>query len=261
MIPQYEMLFRLLLAAALGSVIGFERERLNWAAGLRTHMLVCVGAALIMLVSAFGFADALSQKNVDFDPSRVAAQVVSGIGFLGAGAILMRGEVVRGLTTAASLWSVAGIGLAVGGGMYTTAVGATFIILLILAGLKPLERRFIAVKQQRSVYLLADRGSVSFDSVHQALGSGSARIKQFIAQQCPGSARSRHSPQSDRQTGHGPGPWRHAQGDGGRHLQGNAKGRVVCRDDGYLPHDDCRGGPCDVSGCSAGRNEPHLDER
>lgn len=182
MIPQYEMLFRLLLAAALGSVIGFERERLNWAAGLRTHMLVCVGAALIMLVSAFGFADALSQKNVDFDPSRVAAQVVSGIGFLGAGAILMRGEVVRGLTTAASLWSVAGIGLAVGGGMYTTAVGATFIILLILAGLKPLERRFIAVMQQRSVDLLVDRGSVSFDSVQQALGSGSARIKQFIAQ-------------------------------------------------------------------------------
>lgn len=183
MIGNIELLSRLVLAAALGSVIGFERERMNWSAGLRTHMLVCVGSALIMLVSAFGFADVLGQKNVVLDPSRIAAQVVSGIGFLGAGAILMRGEVVRGLTTAASLWSVAGVGLAVGGGMYTAAIGATIIILIILAGIKPLERRFISVKQQRSVQLLAERGSVSLDSVHNALGSGSIRVKQLIVQQ------------------------------------------------------------------------------
>jgi putative Mg2+ transporter-C (MgtC) family protein len=140
-IGNFEILSRLLMAALLGSVIGFERERLNWAAGLRTHMLVCVGASLMMMVSAFGFADALTQKNVVLDPSRVAAQVVSGIRFLGAGSILLRGEVVRGLTTAASLWSVAGIGLAVGRGMYTAAIGATVIILIILSGMKPLERR------------------------------------------------------------------------------------------------------------------------
>ncbi|MFM0211348.1 MgtC/SapB family protein [Paraburkholderia sediminicola] len=174
---------RLGLAALLGSVIGFERERLNWAAGLRTHMLVCVGSSLIMLVSAFGFADVLGEKSVVLDPSRMAAQVVSGIGFLGAGAILMRGEIVRGLTTAASLWSVAGVGLAVGGGMYTAAIGATAIMLIILAGVKPLERRFIAVKQERSIHLLAERGSVSLDSVHTALGAGSVRVKQFIVQQ------------------------------------------------------------------------------
>ena len=183
MIGNLEVLSRLLMAALLGSVIGFERERLNWAAGLRTHMLVCVGASLMMMVSAFGFADALTQKNVVLDPSRVAAQVVSGIGFLGAGSILLRGEVVRGLTTAASLWSVAGIGLAVGGGMYTAAFGATIIILIILAGVKPLERRFISVKQQRNIQLLAERGSVSLDSLHRALGMGSIRVKQFIVQQ------------------------------------------------------------------------------
>lgn len=183
MIGNLEILSRLLMAALLGSVIGFERERLNWAAGLRTHMLVCVGASLMMMVSAFGFADALTQKNVVLDPSRVAAQVVSGIGFLGAGSILLRGEVVRGLTTAASLWSVAGIGLAVGGGMYTAAVGATIIILIILVGVKPLERRFISVKQQRSIHLLVERGRVSLDSVHNALGSGSVRVRQFIVQQ------------------------------------------------------------------------------
>ncbi|WP_321955331.1 MgtC/SapB family protein [Paraburkholderia bannensis] len=183
MIGNFELLSRLLMAALPGSVTGFERERLNWAAGLRTHMLVCVGAALMMLVSAFGFADVLGERNVVLDPSRVAAQVVSGIGFLGAGSILLRGKVVRGLTTAASLWSVAGIGLAVGGGMYTAAISATVIIVIILAGVKPLERRFIAVRQQRSIQLLAERGSVSLDSVHQALGSGSVRVKQLFVQQ------------------------------------------------------------------------------
>jgi putative Mg2+ transporter-C (MgtC) family protein len=182
-ISHFELVLRLILAALLGSVIGFERERLNWAAGLRTHMLVCVGASLIMLVSIFGFADILGQKDVSLDPSRVAAQVVSGIGFLGAGSILLRGEVVRGLTTAASLWSVAGVGLATGGGMYIAAVSATVIILIILAGIKPIERRFISIKQQRSLHILADRGSLSLETVHRALGSSSVRVKQFIMQQ------------------------------------------------------------------------------
>jgi putative Mg2+ transporter-C (MgtC) family protein len=108
-----ETLLRLLVAAVLGSLIGFERERLLWAAGIRTHMLVCVGACLFMIVSAYGFASVLG-PNVVLDPSRIAAQVVSGIGFLGAGAILARGEIVKGLTTAASIWTVAAIGLAVG---------------------------------------------------------------------------------------------------------------------------------------------------
>lgn len=183
MISNLELVSRLILAAMLGSIIGFERERLNWSAGLRTHMLVCVGSALIMLVSIFGFTDVLGHKDVVLDPSRVAAQVVSGIGFLGAGSILLRGEIVRGLTTAASLWSVAGIGLAVGGGMYVASISATIIILIILAGVKPLERRFIAVKQQRSVNLWADRGSLSLDIMQQILGSASVRIKQFIVQQ------------------------------------------------------------------------------
>ncbi len=183
MITQWEIISRLVLAAALGSVIGFERERLSWAAGLRTHMLVCVGSALVMIVSAFGFADILGTPNVVLDPSRIAAQVVSGIGFLGAGSILLRGEVIRGLTTAASLWAVAAVGLAVGGGMYTAAIAATIIILIILAGLKPLERRFIAVKQQRQIQLAAERATVSLSSVDKALGTGSVRVKQFIVQQ------------------------------------------------------------------------------
>ena len=125
MLSPSHFIARLVLAALLGSLIGLERERLQWVAGLRTHMLVCVGASLIMIVSSFGFADILGHPNVTLDPSRVAAQVVSGIGFLGAGTILLRREVIRGLTTAASLWTVAAIGLAVGGGLYTGAVAAT----------------------------------------------------------------------------------------------------------------------------------------
>ncbi|CAL8480678.1 Protein MgtC (plasmid) [Caballeronia sp. S22] len=146
-------------------------------------MLVCVGSTLIMLVSAFGFVDVSDQKNVVLDPSRVAAQVVSGIGFLGAGSILLRGEIVRGLTTAASFWSVAGIDLAVGGGMYIASVGATIIILVILAGVKPIERKFISVKQQRSIQLLGEHGTVTFESLYMALGMGTVRIKQFVLQQ------------------------------------------------------------------------------
>ena len=188
MLGNVELVSRLVMAAALGSVIGFERERLAWAAGLRTHMLVCVGSALFMIVSAFGFADALTADHVVLDPSRVAAQVVSGIGFLGAGSILLRGEIVRGLTTAASLWSVAAIGLAVGGGLYTASIAATAIILVILAGIKPLERRFINVKQRRQLTMLVDRGSLSFHALHEALGPGSVRVKQFVVQQSDDSA-------------------------------------------------------------------------
>jgi len=183
MLGNVELISRLVLAAVLGSVIGFERERLSWAAGLRTHMLVCVSSSLIMIVSAFGFADVLSADHVVLDPSRVAAQVVSGIGFLGAGSILLRGEIVRGLTTAASLWSVAAIGLAVGGGLYTAAIAATIIILIILAGVKPLERRFISAKQRRQLTLLVERGTLTFHSLHDALGTSSPRVKQFVMQQ------------------------------------------------------------------------------
>ncbi|HDR8955287.1 MgtC/SapB family protein [Burkholderia vietnamiensis] len=183
MIGHIELLGRLLLAALLGSVVGLERERLNWAAGLRTHMLVCVGSALVMLVSIFGFADVHGQAGVVLDPSRVAAQVVSGIGFIGAGSILLRGEVVRGLTTAASLWAVAGIGLAAGGGMYVAALGATAIVLVILAGVKPLERRFIAQRQQRTLRLVVERGGLTLATLHDALGNGRVRVKRFIVQQ------------------------------------------------------------------------------
>jgi len=181
MLSDWDLALRLLLAAGLGSLIGAERERLAWTAGLRTHMLVCVGACLIMIVSAFGFAGIINDYHVILDPSRIAAQVVSGIGFLGAGAILLRGDVVKGLTTAASLWTVAAIGLAVGGGLYLAAVIATVIILVILAGIKPLEEWLQRRSHTHEMVIRAEAGALSLDTVSAALGYQARRISRYIA--------------------------------------------------------------------------------
>jgi len=151
MIHALDLFFRLATAAVLSGVIGFNRGRLEWTAGLRTHMLVGVGAALAIVVSTFGFNDVLHLDHVVLDPSRIAAQVISGVGFLGAGTILFveRDQIVRGLTTAASLWAVASVGLAAGAGLYLAAIMATAIIWIILALLKPLERRFTGRRNRR----------------------------------------------------------------------------------------------------------------
>ncbi len=174
-----EVLLRLVVAALAGSVIGFERERLQWAAGLRTHMLVCVGSCLLIIVSAHGFNDVLGPRVV-LDPSRIAAQVVSGIGFLGAGTILLRGEVVKGLTTAASLWGVAAIGLAVGSGLFFAGLATTAIVLLILAGIKPVEERLRERSTMRRMLIAAKRDSLSLASFHDLIGARATRVKQFV---------------------------------------------------------------------------------
>ena len=123
---EVEMILRLLLAVALGAVIGYQRERTGKPAGLRTHILICAGAALFTVVSLYGFGAAA-------DPARVAAGIVAGIGFLGAGAIIRREEgVVAGLTTAATIWAVAAIGLAAGAGLYLVSAVTTAIILIVL---------------------------------------------------------------------------------------------------------------------------------
>ena len=129
----FEALVRIGVAAGLGGVVGLERELDEKAAGLRTHMLVAVGSALFTLVGAYGFTDFPSRQ---VDPTRVAAQVVTGIGFLGAGLIFRQGFTIRGLTTAASLWLVAAIGMAAGAGFWKGAVIATIVALI---SLRPLE--------------------------------------------------------------------------------------------------------------------------
>jgi putative Mg2+ transporter-C (MgtC) family protein len=180
--PDTEMLIRLITAAALGSLIGFERERLLWAAGIRTHMLVCVGSCLIMIVSQYGFSNVLTHQNVVLDPSRIAAQVVSGIGFLGAGAILARGEIIRGLTTAASIWTVAAVGLAVGGGLYLAASASTVIILIILAGIKPLEEAYRSRNQSCQLRVEVDNGSLTPEVLRETLQLRTGQVKRFLVE-------------------------------------------------------------------------------
>ena len=135
MVTDAQVIFRLVLGALLGGLIGFERERHNRRmAGFRTHILVCVGSALIMLTSLYMSAN--YGKDVASDPARIAAGVIIGIGFLGAGTIIRSGTSVIGLTTAASLWTVAGIGLAVGCGFYIAGYVTTLIVLLTLYALR-----------------------------------------------------------------------------------------------------------------------------
>ena len=124
-----DFFLRIILACACGAGIGFERSRRFKGAGLRTHIIVCCGAALMMIVSKYGFADLLGGKAAD--PARVAAQVVSGISFLGAGVIFKNHGMVKGLTTAAGLWVTAGIGLAVGGGMYALGIFSTVLVAVL----------------------------------------------------------------------------------------------------------------------------------
>ncbi len=128
---EYEFILRIFVAALLGGLIGLEREYRAKEAGFRTHFLVALGSALFMIVSAYGFADVEMTEAHRWDVSRIAAQVVSGIGFIGAGTIIFRKSenIVVGLTTAAGLWVTAAIGLACGGGMYILAIGSTLMVL------------------------------------------------------------------------------------------------------------------------------------
>ncbi|MEH7490502.1 MgtC/SapB family protein, partial [Priestia megaterium] len=121
---------RLALSGLLGALVGLEREFRAKEAGFRTHFLVAVGSTLIMLISKYGFSDVLHQDHMALDPSRVAAQVVSGIGFLGAGMIIIQKQHIRGLTTAAGVWATSGIGLTIGAGMYTVGISATILVLI-----------------------------------------------------------------------------------------------------------------------------------
>lgn len=179
----YELtiLLRLLLAVLLGGVIGFEREIHGRPAGFRTHLLVTVGACLMSVVSEhyylkYAFLD--NESFVRLDPSRVAAQIVTGIGFLGAGVILKEGLAVRGLTTAACLWVAAGIGMAVGSGLYLAALFVTIIALASLFLLKRLER-FFSRDRFRTLTIHAEAGSLDCVAMDKILGTYGLHIADY----------------------------------------------------------------------------------
>jgi putative Mg2+ transporter-C (MgtC) family protein len=151
MIFEWQMLIKLIISAGLGGIIGLQRERAERPAGFRTHVLVCVGSTLIMLVSSEAF-----KGNPAVDPTRIAAGVVTGIGFLGAGTIIRQGSIVKGLTTAASIWVVSAIGLAVGIGYYLGAVITTIMVFLVLAIFKIVEDKYLSKPEEFKINIEFD---------------------------------------------------------------------------------------------------------
>jgi putative Mg2+ transporter-C (MgtC) family protein len=151
--PLWEGILRITVALLLGAIIGLERERRRQPAGFRTHSVLAVGSAFLSIVSIY--IPTVYGSGINVDPSRIASQVVSGIGFLGAGAILRMGVSVKGLTTAASLWTTAGIGLGVGAGMYILSIFSTLILLLVLSLMSKVEREFIS-KKLKTLRIVAD---------------------------------------------------------------------------------------------------------
>ncbi len=177
MISFSEVLVRLILASLLSGLVGFERESHGRAAGLRTHILVGVGATLFMLVSLY--VAQVYGENGSADPGRIAAQVVTGIGFLGAGTILRFGVSIRGLTTAASIWGVAAVGLAVGCGFYPAALGATVIFLIALYFLSKLGA---VIPAQSYFKILTVKGIDTerhLDRIHNILNQGKIGIERL----------------------------------------------------------------------------------
>lgn len=166
MINEQEILLRLFASAIAGGIVGMEREAKNRPAGLRTHILVTLGSALIMLISMYGF-NGMGSSGEGGEPARLAAQVVSGIGFLGAGTILRNGNNINGLTTAASIWVCGGIGLAIGNGYYFGGIATTFIVLITLKSMGFIEKKIfrnnyksLVVNCRKRIGLIGDVGQI-----------------------------------------------------------------------------------------------------
>ena len=162
---QGEYVLRLLLAAVCGGLIGYERKNRMKEAGIRTHLIVALGSALIMIVSKYGFFDLVNALgDVKLDPSRVASQIVSGVGFLGAGMIFVKRQTISGLTTAAGIWATAGVGMAVGAGMYTIGIASAitiFIMQTILHG-KWFTKKMLNISEEISVLITEEPDALDY---------------------------------------------------------------------------------------------------
>ncbi|GIP19687.1 methyltransferase [Paenibacillus montaniterrae] len=178
-ISESEILIRLVIALVLGGIVGFEREQHRHAAGFRTNILVCVGACLMMLLSIYGFSDFVNEWNVRVDPARLAAAVITGVGFLGAGTILFTGKKISGLTTAASLWVVAAVGLAVGAGFYFASIAVTVMVILTLWLFNKLEQRFIRNKKQYIIHIKCTDQAALLSDVQQKLKAHSIALHKL----------------------------------------------------------------------------------
>ncbi|WP_409348587.1 MgtC/SapB family protein [Paenibacillus phyllosphaerae] len=170
----------MVLALLLGGLIGLERELGGHFAGFRTHILVCLGSAAIVILSIYGFSEFASEPNVRMDPARLAAQVISGIGFLGAGTIMRTGLTISGLTTAASLWVVAAIGLTVGAGFYFGAAILTLLVAVSLFFFNKMEKRFSRTKKTRHLIIRVSKGSTCLNQVVSHLSHNGIQINKLM---------------------------------------------------------------------------------
>ncbi|MCM8790389.1 MAG: MgtC/SapB family protein [Candidatus Omnitrophica bacterium] len=177
MINGWLIVFRLILAAVLSGLIGFEREFHGRAAGFRTHILLCIGSCLIMLTSMHIFD--IYYGRVSVDPARIAAGVITGIGFLGAGTIMHSHSSVRGLTTAASLWVVAGLGLAVGSGLYFGSIITTVLTVVVLMMFSKIEHAMIRKYWYRTVVVEASDSIEQLKAIREKIIEGRAEITDF----------------------------------------------------------------------------------
>lgn len=176
-ISDAELLLRILVAGLLGGLVGLDRELSDQPAGLRTHILVSLGAALFTLVGAYGLEGFQADSGRALDPTRVAAQIVTGIGFLGAGAIIRQGASIRGLTTAAGLWVTAAVGMAAGLGYWVGAVVTTLVAVLALFGLKRVERRLLQrLKPGKYEYVIQAREPFLITGATQLLDREGCRV-------------------------------------------------------------------------------------
>ena len=179
MMLNVDFMLRLLVAGILGAIIGLDREYRAKEAGYRTHFLVSLGSALIMIVSQYGFQEIIKENSVTLDPSRVAAQVVSGIGFIGAGTIILQKQIVRGLPTAAGIWATAGIGLAVGAGMYAIGIATT---VLTLIGLELLSYIFKSVGMKSSMIAFSTNNKDTLKQIADRFNSKDYMIVSYEMQ-------------------------------------------------------------------------------
>lgn len=178
-IDPMEITLRLLLAMLLGGLVGVEREQNNHPAGLRTHILVCLGSCLIMLLSIYGFSRFVYETNVRVDPARLAASVITGIGFLGAGTILFTGRAITGLTTAASLWVTAAIGLSVGAGFLYASITATVLVFLILWLVNIIEKRLFGNRSVKVLKIVSEGSAIRLGEISSMLSDHSAEIRNI----------------------------------------------------------------------------------
>lgn len=185
LLPQLEYLLGLALAALCGGLIGLERGRRQKEAGVRTHVVLALGSALMMVVSKYGFYDVVVQQGISLDASRIAANIITGVGFLGAGVIFVRGGSIKGLTTAAGLWTTSGIGLTFGAGMYLVGAAAT----VLLIGLQLLFHRFAPSFELTSVAELSltlTEGPGRLSWLRQSLADRGFRLQSLSVQRQEG---------------------------------------------------------------------------